>query len=234
MLTFILSEAALETVPEELWSHPAVRRHSKRQHKPPQQLLLDRSLHHLAMMRLDNNEKRGRPDITHFALLEALGSPLNKEGLLQVYVHTNKDYVIKVNPSARLPRNYSRFIGLIEQLFHQGKVPIEGETLLTLEQKTLKQLLAETKPDYVMAFSREGKPKTIQDAVSRLQVKQSPAVIVGGFAHGHLSETTVQLADEVVCMDSEMLEAWTITSRLIYEYERSLALPTKRLNKRRL
>ena len=232
MLTLILAEAALETVPEELWSHPAVRRHSKRQHKPPKQLLLDRSFHHAAMIRLNNNEKRGRPDITHFALLEALGSPLNREGQLKVYVHTNKDYVITINPAARLPRNYSRFIGLIEQLFQQGRVPSEGEILLSLEQKTLQQLLDEIKPDYVLAFSREGKPETIKVAVSCMQSKKSPAVIIGGFAHSHFSEATVQLAEEVVCVDLEMLETWTITSRLIYEYEQSLSLPTKRLDKK--
>ena len=225
----MLAEAALETVPEDLWSHPAVRRHSKRQRKTPKQLLLDRSLHHSAMRRLDDDLKRGRPDITHFALLEALGSPLNREGLLQTYVHTNKDYTITVNPSARLPRNYNRFIGLIEQLFQQQKVPSDGETLLMLEPKTLQQLLAEAKPDYVLAFSREGKPKTIQDAVSVLESKQRPAVIVGGFPHGNFSETTTKLADEVVCVDSEMLEAWTMTSRAIYEYEQTLSLPPKRL-----
>ena len=229
MLILVLAEAAIETVPETLWSHPAGRRHSKRQRKPPKQLLLDRSLHHAAMRRLDDDLKRGRPDITHFALLEALGSPLNREGLLQTYVHTNKDYTITVNPSARLPRNYNRFIGLIEQLFQQQKVPTEGETLLRLEPKTLQQLLAEAKPDYVLAFSREGKPKTIQDAVSVLESKQRPAVIVGGFPHGHFSETTTKLADEVVCVDSEMLEAWTMTSRAIYEYEQTLSLPPKRL-----
>ena len=230
MLVLILAEAALETVPENLWSHPAVRRHSKRQRKPPQHLLLDRSLHHSAMRRLDNNLKRGRPDITHFALLEALGSPLNKEGLLQIYVHTNNNYVITVNPTVRLPRNYNRFIGLMEQLFHQQKVPSEGETLLRLEPKTLQQLLAEEKPDYTLAFSREGKPKTLQDAVFTLQPKQRPAVILGGFPHGHFQEATVKLADEVVCVDSEMLEAWTLTSRVIYEYERTVMLPKKRIN----
>jgi len=231
LLIVVLAEAALETVPEDLWSHPAVRRHSKRQRNPPKHLLLDRSLHHSAMRRLDNNLKRGRPDITHFALLEALGSPLNKEGLLQTYVHTNNDYVIDVNPSTRLPRNYNRFIGLMEQLFQQGKVPSEGQPLLKLEHKTLQQLLTETKADYILAFSREGKPKTLQEAVSSLQVKQRPAVIVGGFPHGHFSETTVQLADEVVRVDSEMLEAWTMTSRVIYEYERALSLPKKRIVK---
>ena len=231
MLILVLAEAALETVPKELWRHPAVRRHSKRQRKPPKQLLLDRSLHHSAMRRLDDNLKRGRPDITHFTLLEALGSPLNKEGHLQVYVHTNQDYIITVNPTTRLPRNYNRFIGLMEQLYELEKVPSDGQPLLKLEPKTLQQLLAETKADYILAFSREGKPKTIQDAVSALQSKQSSAVIVGGFPHCHFLETTAQLVDEVVCVDSEMLEAWTITSRVIYEYERSLSLPTKRLGK---
>ena len=231
MLILVLAEAALETVPEDLWSHPAVRRHSKRQRKPPEQLLLDRSLHHSAMRRLEGNLKRGRPDITHFALLEALGSPLNKEGLLQTYVHTNKDYTITVNPSTRLPRNYNRFIGLMEQLFQQGKVPSEGETLLKLEHKTLQQLLTETEADHILALSREGNPKTLQEAVSSLKPKQKPAIIVGGFPHGHLTETTTQLADELVCIDKEMLEAWTVTSRAIYEYEKTLSIPKKRITK---
>jgi rRNA small subunit pseudouridine methyltransferase Nep1 len=229
LLILVLAEVALETVPKDLWSHPAVRRHSKRHRKPPKHLLLNRSLHHSAMRRIDDNEKRGRPDITHFALLEALGSPLNKEGLLQTYVHTNKDYVITVNPTTRLPRNYNRFIGLMEQLFQLGKVPSEGEALLTLEHKTLQTLLAEAEADYVVAFSRKGKPKTLHDTVSTLHSKRRLAVIVGGFPHGHFSETAVQLADEVVCVDSEMMEVWTMTSRIIYEYERLLSVPRKRL-----
>ena len=225
----MLDEAALETVPEELWSHPAVRRHSKRQRKPPSQLLLDRSLHHQAMKRLDDNLKRGRPDITHFALLAALGSPLNKEGLLQTYVHTRNDQVIKVDPNTRLPRNYNRFIGLIEQLFQTGKVPSEGETLLKLEQKTLQQLLTETKTDHTLAFSRKGKPKTIKQSITNLQPKQRPAIIIGAFPHGHLTEAATQLLDELVCVDPEILDAWTVTSRAIYEYEQLHSLPNKRL-----
>jgi rRNA small subunit pseudouridine methyltransferase Nep1 len=229
LLEFILAEAALETVPEKLWRHPSVRRHAKRQNKSPRQLLLDRSFHHKAMIKLKNNLKRGRPDITHFVLLQALGSPLNRQGLLQVHVHTNQDYVITVNPSTKLPRNYSRFIGLIEQLFEQGKVPAVGEALLTMEKKTLKQLIAETKPDHTLAFSTEGKPQTLQQAIFSFSQVQNPAVIVGGFARGHFKETTSQLFDELVCVDFEMLEAWTITSRIIYEYERFLSLPKKRL-----
>ena len=229
MLTFILAEAALETIPSELWDNPAIRRYSKKQRKPPKQLILDRSLHHSSMRHLDNNLKRGRPDITHFALLEALGSLLNNEGVLQLYVHTNNNYVITVNPEVRLPRNYNRFIGLIEQLFQQGKVPSDGEPLLTLKRKTLQQLQSEIKTDYSLAFSREGKPKTIQTAVSVLRSKQNPSVIISGFAHCHFSENTTQLVDETVCVDPEMLEVWTITSRVLYEFEKSLSIPKKRI-----
>lgn len=181
------------------------------------------------MKKLGESEKRGRPDIVHFALLEALGSPLNKEGFLQVYVHTNNDYVVTVNPEARLPRNYDRFVGLIEQLFELGRVPSVGQPLLKLEAKTLPQLLEETKTDHVLAFSRKGSPKTLEETIFKLLEKQRPAVIVGGFPRGHFSETTIKLADEIVSVDPEMLETWTLTSRVIYEYERTISLPKKRL-----
>ncbi len=229
MLNLILAEAALETVPQKLCKHPAVRRNAKKQKKQPQQTILDRTLHHAAMLKLPDAAKRGRPDITHFTLLEALGSPLNKEGLLRVFVHTINNQVITVNPESRLPRNYNRFIGLMEQLFEQQKVPQEGEPLLVLEQKTLQQLLKQINPDHVLAFSTAGKPKTLQDAVFGFQPKTNPAVIIGAFPHGHFTEATLKLVDELVCVDPEMLDAWTVASRVVYEYERLFSIPKKRL-----
>lgn len=232
MLVLILAEAALETVPQSLWDHPAVRRHAKKRGKPARLILLDRSYHHAAMKKIDENLKRGRPDIVHFTLLEALGSPLNKTGGLQIYVHTFNDLVITVNPKARLPRNYDRFVGLVEQLFEFGRVPPTGTALLQLEHKTLPQLLNETKPTYVIGFSRSGVPRVLEEAVSRLSKSPKLAAIIGGFPHGHFSEATLKLMDEVVCIDPEMLEAWTVASRVIYEYERAVSLPKKRLANR--
>ena len=229
MLILILTESALETVPQGLWRHPSIQRHSKRRGKHPQFLLLDRSYHHTAMKSLEEGEKRGRPDIIHFALLEALGSPLNQEGLLQTYVHTIHDYVITVKPETRLPRNYLRFVGLVEQLFESGRVPLSGSALLKLEHKSMPQLLRKIKPNYVTVFSRKGKCRLLEETVSRLSEKERPAVVIGGFPRGHFSETTIGLAKEVICIDPKMLEAWTVTSRVIYEYECSLSLPVKRL-----
>ncbi len=235
VLTLIMAESALETIPEILWTHPAVRKWAKAQRKHPQHVLLDRSYHHAAMKKLEQNEKRGRPDIVHFALLEALGSPLNREGLLTLYVHTFNDHLIWVNPEARLPRNYSRFVSLIEQLFEYGRVPpsTAGKPLLTLKKQTLQQLIKEIKPSYVLALTTIGKPQTLEASISNIAKKNKPAVLVGGFPKGHFSNATLNLAHETLCIDHEMLETWTVVSRTIYEFERALSLPSKRLETRR-
>ena len=230
MLILILAESAIETIPKSLWKQPSVKSHSEKRGKHPKFLLLDRSYHHAAMKRLPQNHKRGRPDIIHFALLEALGSPLNKANELQVYVHTINDQTITLDSKARLPRNYNRFVGLIEQLFELKRAPPTGPALLELEHKNMSQLLKGIKPTYTVAFSRVGKPSTIEETISRLSSKEKLAVIIGGFPHGHFSETTIKLANEVVCIDPEMLETWTVTSRVIYEYERAISLPKKRLS----
>jgi rRNA small subunit pseudouridine methyltransferase Nep1 len=232
LLTLILAESALETIPERLWTQRSIQRYAKQHQKSPQFVLLDRSYHHAAMRGLEHSEKRGRPDIVHFALLEALGSPLNKEGLLEVCVHTIDDHVIRVDPASRLPRNYNRFVNLIEQLFEYEKIPPQPteKALLTIKRKTLPQLIREIKPSYVLAFSRIGNSCTLEEAVSKISGESRPTVIVGGFPHGHFSEITTKLANKIVSIDSEMMETWTITSRLIYEFERAISLPKKRLN----
>jgi len=233
LLTLILAESALETIPERLWTYRSIQRYAKLRRKSPEFIVLDRSYHHAAMKRLEQSEKRGRPDIVHFALLEALGSPLNKEGLLRVYVHTISDCVITVDPATRLPRNYNRFVSLVEQLFKYEKIPPQSteKALLTKKRQTMSQLISEIKPSYLLAFSRIGKPCTLEEIVSKIPLESRPVVVVGGFPHGHFSETTAKLTDDIVSIDSDMLETWTVTSRIIYEFERAISLPKKRLNK---
>jgi rRNA small subunit pseudouridine methyltransferase Nep1 len=231
MLTLIIAESALETIPESIWNHPAIRKLSKTHRRPPSLILLDRSYHHAAMKKLENSEKRGRPDIAHFALLEALGSPLNKEKQLATYVHTVRDATIQINNEARLPRNYSRFVNLIEQLFETGRVPPnENEKpLLVLKQQTLTQLVKEVKPSRLLALTRAGRPRTLEDTISDLAKTDKACILIGGFPKGHFSKAVTELADETVCIDSDMLETWTVVSRTVYEFERALSLPKKRL-----
>ena len=230
MLNLVLAESALEMIPRQLWRHPLIRKYAEKRRKKAQFLLLDRSYHHAAMKNLTESERRGRPDIVHFSLLEALGSPLSKEGLLQVYVHTRSDCVILANRETRLPRNYNRFLGLMEQLFELRQIPPEGSPLLRLlDGMSLAQLMEKVKPDYVMAFSRKGIPKTLEESISEFSEKKKPLAIVGGFPHGTFSKAVTKLADQVVAIDREMLETWTVTARIIYEYEKLIGLPARRL-----
>lgn len=75
-------------------------------------------------MLLKNGRDPGevRPDITHQSLLMLMDSPLNRAGLLQVYIHTQKNVLIEVNPQTRIPRTFDRFCGLMVQLLHKLSV----------------------------------------------------------------------------------------------------------------
>ncbi len=227
MLTLVFVEAALETVPPGLWGHPAVKASVRRRGKEPGRILLDRTLHHSAMRHLRDAERRGRPDILHFCLLEALGTPLNRERLLRVYVHTYRGIAITVSPEVRLPRNYNRFVGLMEQLLSEGQVPPGGEPLLRAEEKTLEQLVAEAAPTRVTALTSHGEPETLREVCSRLAPEERPMVFIGAYPHGPMREEVLRLADEAVSIDPEVLDAWVVTSRLIYQYEVALGLQDK-------
>ena len=63
-----------------------------------------------------------RPDILHQELLALIDSPLNKAGHLQVFIHTEKQVLIEVNPKVRIPRTFKRFSGLMVQLLHKLKI----------------------------------------------------------------------------------------------------------------
>lgn len=231
MLTLIIAESALETIPSSIWNTPIIQKYAMKKERKPHQLILDQSYHHYAIKKLKNSEKRGRPDILHFTLLEALGSPLNKEGLLQTYVHTIDDHVMTIDPKVRLPRNYDRFIGLMEQLFELDKIPLTEKPLVELKKQTVTQLLTELKPTYIVAFTRLGKIKQLDATIAELTEEKKPAIIIGGFPRGHFSGDLLKLVDETVCFDPEMLETWAVTSRVIYEYENGIGLPKKRLKK---
>ena len=50
------------------------------------------------------NPADSRPDICHQSLLALLDSPLNKAGLLQIYLRTTKNVLIEIHPTLRIPR----------------------------------------------------------------------------------------------------------------------------------
>jgi len=84
--------------------------------------LVSADTHKQILQKLKKNPSEYRPDILHQCLLTLLDSPLNKAGHLQVYVQTEKNVLIEVHPSIRIPRTFKRFAGLMVQLLHKLKI----------------------------------------------------------------------------------------------------------------
>ena len=218
-INLILAESSLELVPRELWSHPAVWRNARRRGKKPGETLLEVSLHYPAMRRLAAREKRGRPDIVFVSLLEALGSPANAEGMLRVYVHTINDLVLYVDSKVRIPRDYRRFVGLMEQLLVEGRVPPGSDRpLLYVKNRTIRALIKEIRPEVTMVLWEKGERRSVVEVARRLRGK-SIAVIVGGFPHGDFDSETLELADIKVSIYPVPLETWCVVSRVISAFE---------------
>jgi rRNA small subunit pseudouridine methyltransferase Nep1 len=228
LLNLVLAEASLELVPKALWTHPSVVAQAVRRGKEPEKMLLDRSYHHAAMRSIDDTLRRGRPDIIHLSLLEILGSPLAKEELVRVYVHTRNDRGISVSAKTRLPRDCNRFYGLIEQLFEYGRVPLSGSPLLEVRAKTFSQLLREIGPTRIFAFSRRGKLESLDRVAERIVQEAEPVVVVGAFPRGTYTDSTKSQFDETISMDPSGLETWIVVARILYEYEKAIGLFEKR------
>ena len=207
----------METVPPVIIGHPSVRRNAKRRKKPPGETLLNRSLHHSVMDRIPEGHNRGRPDITNVCLLEALGSPLNKEGRLSIWLHTYGGYSIEVSPEARLPRDCNRFNSLMEQLFMKGMTPpAGGESLMIVNKMALGELIERIGSTRTVALTSHGKPSNLEEVCGILFTEENPVVLIGAFPHGPMSDETLSLADDVMSVHPESFDAWVVTSRLVY------------------
>ena len=224
VLSLVLAESSIELVPNELVHHPAVVKWAQRKRKEPQSLVLDQTYHHHAILGLGpNGTGRGRPDISHFSLLLALGSPLNLAGGLRCYVHTRDNNIIKVDPKTRLPRNTDRFTSLLEQLYQERIVPPTGHPLLSIKPGHIGDLLDEIS-GRVIALTTRGLQKRMDEVASRLAAHDNPVLLVGGFPKGHFSKETLSKAKESYQIYRHGLEAWTVVARAIYDYERAISI----------
>ena len=75
--------------------------------------LLNAEDHKSQLTKHKRDVSSARPDITHQSLMMLLDSPLNRAGLLQVYIHTQRNVLIEVSPHLRIPRTFKRFCGLM-------------------------------------------------------------------------------------------------------------------------
>lgn len=220
MLTLILADAELETIPERLVGHSAVAKTAKAKPRATRATLLNASRHHHAMRDkgLPEHERRGRPDIVHLFLLTALDSVLNLDGGLRVKVHTRHDELITIDPATRIMRAYDRFEGLVEKLFEEGRVgPKARDPLMTLSREVpLQAAVGFDAPDHVIALSTEGTPVATDQALPAIaEAHDDVTVILGGFPNGGYRSPIDEIADETWRLHDQALSAWVAVAEVL-------------------
>jgi len=220
LLSLIIAEAALETVPKYIAKHPSVVKHSSKIGKPASEILLDRSYHHGAMLKLKDAGKRGRPDLVHFALLEATSTPLYHESMLKVYVHTVANRVIFLNENVRLPKSYFRFEGLMEELFKDRRVRSDSNVLMELKDMEFCDLIGKLRPARVVGLSRIGARSSAEEVAK--MIDRDTAIVVGGFPRDHFSSKISSKINYTYSISDLALEVHVVIARILYECEKIL------------
>ena len=220
MISLIISESALELVPYELEGHPSVISHARKLGKHSSEILLDNSWHFAAMKGIKNEIKRGRPDIVHFSILEATTIPLYLENKLNLFVHTIDNKVIHFGKNVHLPKSYHRFQGVIEKLYREKKIIANNELLLEIKEQTFSELIDEIKPSKIVGFSTEGELSSYEKIAA--QISDNSCIVIGGFQKGHFSDSVQNKITDLYYVGSESFEGHVVTSRILYEYEKTI------------
>ncbi|XP_028833792.1 ribosomal RNA small subunit methyltransferase NEP1 [Denticeps clupeoides] len=176
--------------------------------------LLNCDQHKSMLMKNGRDPNKIRPDITHQCLLMLTDSPLNRAGLLQVYIHTEKNVLIEINPQTRIPRTFPRFCGLMVQLLHKLSVrAADGpQRLLRTIRNPVSDHLPPGCPRIATSFS-------VGDAVcprSLVPGDGPAAVVIGAFAHGTVN---VDYTEKTVSISNYPLSAALTCTKICSAFE---------------
>jgi rRNA small subunit pseudouridine methyltransferase Nep1 len=214
-ITYLFVEAALELVPQELLGSRDVIASARRRSVDPSKMLLDISYHYRSMRRhLANWYKRGRPDIIHTSLLLLSSSPLWSLGIVNAVIETRHG-LVHVRSEVRIPRNYNRFVSLMEQVLVRGSAPPDSEKpLIYLVRKDLLEYLRELSPEYSVLLDEKGRREDPVSLCRRIASSKRSIILVGGFQRGDFSQRILSLGLERVSIYGESLDTWAVVCKI--------------------
>ncbi|KAH1185476.1 ribosomal RNA small subunit methyltransferase NEP1 [Mauremys mutica] len=176
--------------------------------------LLNCDKHKSLLLRSGRDPGEVRPDITHQSLLMLMDSPLNRAGLLQVYIHTQKNILIEVNPQTRIPRTFDRFCGLMVQLLHKLSVrAADGPQKLL---KVIKNPVTDHLPVGCMKIGTSFSVPNVTDVRELVPTAEPVAIVVGAFAHGSLN---VNYTEKMISISNYPLSAALTCAKITTAFE---------------
>jgi len=141
-----------------------------------------------------------------------LDSPLNKAGLLQVYIHTAKNVLIEVNPQTRIPRVYNRFASLMVQLLKELSISAKGKgvKLLKVIKNPVTQYLPTGCMKVAMSYASQKLVKA-GDYFPKIALDKPITVVIGSIAHGHIDSSW---CDEEVAISGYAMSAAGVCAKV--------------------
>jgi rRNA small subunit pseudouridine methyltransferase Nep1 len=158
-----------------------------------------------------------RPDILHQCLLMLLDSPLNRAGLLQIFIHTAKQVLIEVNPQTRIPRTFDRFCGLMVQLLHKLSIRATdtSQKLLKVIKNPVSDHLPIGCPKYTSSF-QASKVLKHNELASICGDDEPVVVVIGAMAKGAVD---VDYTKESISISNYPLSAALTCARFCTAFE---------------
>ncbi|XP_057260431.1 ribosomal RNA small subunit methyltransferase NEP1 isoform X2 [Pezoporus wallicus] len=159
--------------------------------------LLNCDKHKALLLRNGRDPAEVRPDITH-----------------QVYIHTQKNVLIEINPQTRIPRTFDRFCGLMVQLLHKLSVrAADGPQKLL---KVIKNPVSDHLPVGCLKLGTSFAVPKVSDLRELVPTAEPVAIVVGAFAHGSVS---VDYTEKMVSISNYPLSAALTCAKITTAFE---------------
>lgn len=143
-----------------------------------------------------------------------MDSPLNRAGLLQVYIHTEKNVLIEINPQTRIPRTFDRFCGLMVQLLHKYSIhAADGPQKLL---KVIKNPVSDHLPLGCKKYGTSFHVEKVTNPRDIVPEKEPVVVVIGALSHGSVD---VDYIEDTISISSYPLSAALACAKICSAFE---------------
>ena len=157
-----------------------------------------------------------RPDVLHQCLLNLFESPLNKAGMLQVYIRTKENVLIEISPKTKIPRTIKRFCGLMGQLLQKYRIRAmnSSEVLLKVIKNPITQYIPFGCP--IISTNEKSKLIKLEDYIDNLK-SNNVAFVVGAISKG---DVNIDYMTDTISISSFPLTAGIVCSKICTAFEK--------------
>ena len=171
---------------------------------------------------LGKSKEDFRPDVVHHCLLSLMDSPLNKAGLLQVFIRTRNNILIEVNPKCRIPRTYNRFEGLFSMLLKKYSIRAKESSEILL--RVIKNPISSHLPEGSFIVTFNEKSRLVNKDLFAYNCTQNfkhTVVVIGAISKG---DVEIDYHQDTISISSYPLSAGIVCAKICDSFEKVLGV----------